>query len=71
MNMQRVDSSQIFAVGYDPEKKTLRVQFHSGGIYDYADVPEQVHTNMLAAKSAGSFLHTHVKGKYQYKRLNP
>ncbi|MGH8129089.1 MAG: KTSC domain-containing protein [Gammaproteobacteria bacterium] len=69
MNMQKVESSQIHAVGYDAEKKTLRVSFKSGGVYDYADVPEQVHKDMLAAESVGSFFHKNVRGIYQHKKL--
>lgn len=71
MNMHQVQSSQIHAVGYDVDKKTLRVSFNSGGIYDYADVPEHIHKDMLAAKSVGSFFHTHVRNVFKYTRLNP
>jgi len=71
MNMQPVESSQIHAVGYDAETKTLRVSFKSDGVYDYADVPEQMHADMLAAKSVGSFFHAHVRNVFKHTRLNP
>ena len=38
MDMTAVRSTNVAAVGYDPVSRTMRVQFRSGGVYDYFDV---------------------------------
>lgn len=68
--MTAVDSSQIAAIGHDPASNTLRVQFKgSGSTYDYAGVPADVHQAFSKAPSLGKFLGTHIKGKYDFKKL--
>jgi hypothetical protein len=47
MTMQPVNSSNIAAIGYDPETQTLAIEFRSGGTYEYYDVPEQVFEGLM------------------------
>ena len=51
MEMQSVKSSNVSAVGYDEENKTLTVEFRSGGIYQYAGVPPEMYADLLEADS--------------------
>jgi hypothetical protein len=68
--MTAVTSSQIAAIGHDPATNTLRVQFKgSGSVYDYANVPADVHQAFGKAESLGKFLGSHIKGKYEFKKL--
>ena len=64
-----VQSSNVAEVGYDPNTMTLEVAFHSGGVYQYFDVPEIVFQEMLRADSVGKFLHAQVKNSYRYSKL--
>ena len=45
MRMIPVTSSNLKAVGYDSDTKTLRVEFHNG-TYDHYDVPEAVYRGL-------------------------
>ncbi|MET3870691.1 KTSC domain-containing protein [Puniceicoccus vermicola] len=63
------ESSNLERFGYEASTMSLRVEFKSGGTYDYYDVPEQVFENMKAAPSKGSFLAQHIKGVYRYARI--
>lgn len=58
-----VQSSQISAVGYHPETKTLAVQFArgSGVTYHYPGVEPETHQAFLKAESIGTFFGKHVK----------
>jgi hypothetical protein len=47
MNLHAVVSTNVLAVGYDPATQTLRVQFRSGGVYDYFGVAPDVFEQML------------------------
>lgn len=63
------ESSNLERFGYDATNQTLRVEFNSGGIYDYFDVSEPVFEEMKNAPSKGSFLANQIKGVYRYARL--
>lgn len=63
-------SSVVDTVDYFPESFTLRVTFVSGLIYDYKDVPPEVFKALKIAGSKGRFLNFHIKGKYEYDRIN-
>ena len=56
MGMQLVKSSNVEAVGYEAETKTLQVKFKSGSIYQYAGVQPEMYADLLAAESVGRFV---------------
>ena len=64
--MQRhpVSSTNLASVGYDPSNQTLEVEFNSGGVYQYFDVPEHVHEELLAAGSVGSYFARSIKNSF-------
>jgi hypothetical protein len=65
-------SSNILGVAYDPEDKSLYVQFmgRTASTYKYSNVDESVFTNMMNAESKGRFLHNEIKGVYEYERVS-
>ena len=65
--MTPVSSSNISSIGY--ENGTLYVSFHHGGIYAYSGVPESIYHGLMSASSHGSYLASHVKGVYPYRRI--
>lgn len=67
--IQTPESSNLERFGYDSSISVLRVEFKSGGTYDYFDVPEQLFEQMQAASSRGSFLAQNIKGAYRYARV--
>lgn len=69
MNRIPVDSSTILDIGYDSASMTLEVGFKSGGVYQYFDVPEAMHQELMNAPSKGTFLHQNIKGNYRYVKL--
>ena len=69
MNMKPVESSNLAEVGYDPATMTLRIRFHSGGVYEYFDVPESVYCGLMQAESHGKFFHAHIRNSYRYAKL--
>lgn len=70
MLMEKVESSNVAAVGYELSTETLRVEFKSGAIYDYSDVPELVHKQLVGAPSVGSFFNSTIKNSYQFERIS-
>jgi len=69
MDRQRVSSSNVASVGYDPDTQTLEVEFNSGSIYEYYNVPKDVHEGLMNAPSHGQYLNARIKkGGYKYKQ---
>lgn len=64
MNRVPIKSSNLKTVGYDPVKRTLEVEFHSGAVHHFHDVPPEHHVGLLGALSPGSYFHAHIKGRF-------
>ncbi len=62
-------SSVVRAIRYDTSTHTLRVVYVSGMVYDYKKVPVKVYEAMKNATSKGTFLNYHIKGKYEFERV--
>lgn len=70
MKMTPVEkSSQVVAHGYNPETKTLRIEFKGGGSYDYHDVSADKYADLCKAESIGSHLHAHIKPNFKFKKV--
>lgn len=63
INMEPVESSNIKAIGYDPDSQTLHVEFKSGGKYEYSDVSAEEHQKFIGAPSVGSHFAKHIRAK--------
>lgn len=65
MDMIRVSSAAITAVGYDPATMRMRIRFVQGETYDFCRVPTQVFQGLLDARSKGSYYNDHIRDRYQ------
>jgi hypothetical protein len=65
MNRTQVTSSNIRSVGYDADKRLLEIEFNSGAVYQYDEVPLEVHQGLMAAPSVGSFFASEIKPHYE------
>jgi hypothetical protein len=62
-------SAVISSISYDAATLKLRVQFTSGMIYDYLDVPEAVYIAMKTSGAKGIYLNRYIKGKYAFEKI--
>ena len=69
MKRTAVESSNLVSVGYNEETKTLEIQFHSGGIYQYDDVEKEVYDELMSAESHGRYFMSQIRGAYSYDRV--
>lgn len=75
--LQDVDSSQINAVGYDPETQTLAIQFKGwkgelGATYHYTNVTAEDFAAFKGAESLGRHFGRHIKPfpeKFPYTKV--
>lgn len=69
-----VESSNVQAIGYDPKRKYLYIQFLPsentkwGEVYRYFNVPEQIYNRFLKAPSKGIFVWANIRDKYSYAK---
>jgi hypothetical protein len=64
-----VESSNVSQIGYDGDEMVLYVRFNNGYLYFYEGVPPDVWEQMLYSDSKGRFVHTNLKGRYPYGRV--
>jgi len=65
MEMIRVVSSAIQAVGYDPETRRMKITFAQGYTYDFCGVPQHVYDCLIKARSKGAYYNDYIKDRYQ------
>lgn len=68
--MHRLGSAVLKAVGYDPQRRVLRVRFPNGRLYDYLDVEPKRWAEMMAAESRGAFFNRHIRDEHRFRRLD-
>ena len=69
MEKYSVASSNVKALGYDPQSETLEVDFLNGSRYQYYGVPQQMYERLMQTSSKGRFLHVYIKNSYAYSRV--
>ena len=59
----------IAAIGYDIATQVLEVEFHSGKVYIYLDVPPEEHRALLDAESIGRYFNHEIRTSYSTARV--
>jgi hypothetical protein len=69
MLRQAVKSSELRGVGYEESALLLEVEFHSGEIYRYFDVPARLVLELLQAESIGRFFNAHIRPRFAFEKV--
>ena len=65
-----VSSSALRSVGYDTDLAILEIEFENGAVYQYFDVPAQVHRGLMNADSHGRYFHSKIRNAgFRYRRI--
>ena len=64
-----VQSSVIASVGYDEAAHALDIEFHSGAVWRYFDVPPEIHRALLDAESKGRFYNANIKHRFKSSKV--
>ena len=64
-----VKSTNIHSIGYDKKSQILEIKFHSGGVYEYSEIPKELHKGLMWASSIGKFYHQNIKGRPPSRKL--
>jgi hypothetical protein len=69
MRREKVDSTTLQSVGYESKSQVLELEFCSGALYQYFEVPEEEHQALLSAESKGRYFGFHIRNQYRFERL--
>ena len=69
MERYSVASSNISSIGYVAASETLEIEFLSGSIYQYYNVPQNMYDQLMQTGSKGRFLNTYIKNAYPFSRV--
>lgn len=67
MERKPISSSALASVGYDAETRDLEVEFTSGRVYRYRDVPQGTYDFLLRARHKGSYFNRMIASRYAYE----
>lgn len=68
MNVTAVESTTLSTIAYDEARNLLQLEFCSGAIYQYFDVPAVVHADLLRAASKGTYFNRIIRRRFAYTR---
>jgi hypothetical protein len=69
MERIKVISSTLTSTGYIVQSSILELEFVTGAVYRYYNVPVPVYTELLAAPSKGSFFNEFIKDRYRFRKI--
>jgi hypothetical protein len=64
MEMKRISSGRLRAIGYDVGSRTLRVHFDDGKILEYAGVGQEIWRRLSQAASAWSVYRDNIEEEF-------
>ncbi len=67
MDRLLVNSSNIVSVGYDASAQILEVEFQSGNVYQYLNVPEGIYQGLMTSASKGEYFHDNILKEFDYQ----
>jgi hypothetical protein len=69
MDREFVQSTNLRSVGYDAGDMILEIEFRSGGIYQYSNVPPEIYEALMLEPSKGRYFDRHIKERYRFRRV--
>lgn len=70
MQMTKVSSGKLRAIGYDSSKRTLRVELEDGSVLEYANVGESIWRNFKSSGAQWSFYRDNIEEEFTATRVS-
>ena len=68
MDMQRINSGKLRAIGYEARQRVLRVEFADGSVLEYLGVGDEVRRGLSASGAAWSYFRDNVEEEFASRR---
>lgn len=69
MEMTKINSGKLRAIGYDAATRTLQVQLDDGSMLQYNNVGDEVWRRLRSSGSAWSFYRDNIEEEFAVKRV--
>jgi len=69
MRRTEVESTTPRSAGYAPSQRILELEFTSGAVYQYLEVPASVYRRLMEAASKGTYFNHEIRDDYQAVRV--
>ena len=69
MDMKRINSGKLRAIGYEARERRLRVEFADGSVLDYAGVGDEVWRRLSSSGAAWSYYRDNIEEEFAAKRI--
>jgi hypothetical protein len=64
-----VASRSLASFSFCKVSRALEIEFRSGAIYRYRNVPEATYDGLLRAESKGRYFSTQIRGRHPFERV--
>ena len=68
MEMKRINSGKLRAIGYEPRERILRVELDDGSVIDYSGVGDEVWRRLSSSGSAWSYYRDSIEEEFSGRR---
>ena len=68
MEMKRINTGKLRAIGYDARERVLRVEFDDGSAIDYSGVGQEVWRRLSSSGAAWSFYRDNIEEEFTGRR---
>jgi hypothetical protein len=69
MDREPVQSRALRSVGYESDAHMLELEFTSGSVYRYFDVPEFTYRALMLSRSKGQFFQTTIDRRFRFEEV--
>jgi len=69
MSTINLNSTSITAAVYLDKQAVLEVEFRSGAVYCYFDVPAATYKTLLLAESKGAYFNHYIRNRFAYAKI--
>ena len=70
MEMKRINSGKLRAIGYNPRERILRVELDDGSVIDYSGVGDEVWRRLSTSGSAWSYYRDTIEEEFSGRRTS-
>ena len=70
MEMKKINSGKLRAIGYDARARLLQVQFDDGSVLQYSGVGEEVWRRLSGSGAAWSYYRDNIEEEFSAKRVS-
>ena len=69
MPQSDLNSTSLNAVTYQDQQALLELEFKSGAVYHYLDVPPKIYGALLRAESKGVYFNRYIRNRFAYAKI--